>query len=106
MSGIIARRKSARKKNFVGRIVRMNVASTTLRSALEGSKAHIRSRRNAEDVGNNDRIDEGMTMETPMEIFKSEDGKVQVNVIIDERDGLVDAVSNGRVVWGSEGRYQ
>ena len=45
-------------------------------------------------------------METPMEIFKTEDGKVQVNVIIDERDGLVDTVSNGRVVWGSEGRYQ
>lgn len=33
--------------------------------------------------GENERIDKGVTMETPMEIFKSEDGKVQVNVIIE-----------------------
>ena len=33
--------------------------------------------------GGNERTDEGVTMETPMEIFKSEDGKVQVNVIIE-----------------------
>ena len=34
-------------------------------------------------IDGNERIDKGVTMETPMEIFKSEDGKVQVNVIIE-----------------------
>ena len=34
--------------------------------------------------GENERIDKGVTMETPMEIFKSEDGKVQVNVRIED----------------------
>ena len=34
--------------------------------------------------GRNERIDERVTMETPMEIFKSEDGKVQVNVRIED----------------------
>ena len=60
-----------------------------------GADLRIRAFAMGSDPMDTGKIDEGVTMETPMEIFKSEDGKVQVNVIIENET----AKGKHRGIW-------